>query len=223
VAFALCLVGPDKNSVINLRKGAFAAKSQIREFSWATLRRPVLAVGAVTFCIAVSLAVQTYSYDAQLTATNQRLQRSVQMFFGQLSPSAVRTYMADTARLRARVDSELKKQREQAQLLGANPRSPLNFLKSISESIPRDLTVDLMKFQEGASPSDSFSQMDASTSASMTFYLLKPETADQLAGTLSGELNGLKKSGAEAVTLPDGSKRWKIEFSGRPTEEAYAK
>jgi general secretion pathway protein L len=226
-ALALCIVGSDRSLAINFRRGEFNKQGRTREISAATLKRPLMALGAIALSFFASMLVQSRFYSSRIAETNTQLERTVKSFFGNLSNSAVRTYMANTTTLRASVNKELKKERELSKLGSPNPRSPLNFLKDLSTSIPKDVVVDMVQYQVGSSPTAPYPEDAAKgageVSASLTF-LAAPQSVERLTSVLSSKLNGIKKSGSEDAKAPDGTaKRVKITFSGTPTDDSFGK
>src|SRR5262249_40681636 len=118
---ALCLVGGERSQAIGFRRGEFARHTKARELSLATLRGPLTAAAAILICFFASVLVQSKVYEARLQDTNTALERSVKSFFGQLSNSAVKTYLSNTTALKSSINKELAKNRELARLTGPNP------------------------------------------------------------------------------------------------------
>jgi general secretion pathway protein L len=222
-SLCLCLVGSDRSLAINFRKGQYAKIGLTRELNMESLRRPLMAVGAIALCFFVSVIAQTSFYSSRITETNSALEKSVKSFFGSLSNSAVRTYMSNTSTLKSSVAKELKKQRELNELSTPNPKEPLGFVRELSSAIPKDLVVDLTKLSLGAAPTESYLS-NADSSASLTFLVGKPEMVDRLSSIMTGKLSGLQKTKVEEVPGPGGEgKRWKITYTGKPTEESFGK
>ncbi len=223
VSIALCLVGPDKTSSINFRRGEFAKQGRTTEINFASLKRPAQAFGAIAFCFFLSLFVQSTVYQREIIGIDSQLERAMKGFFTGLSGSAVRTYMANTTTLRASINKELGKQRDLNKLITQNPHSPLDFLKELSSSVSKDIVTDMTVYQVGAAPTSPYSPTDE-TSTSLTFLVANPQVAERLNSSLSGRIRGLQKSKLEEVTAPDGSgKRWKVTFTGKVQEDAYGK
>jgi cell division ATPase FtsA len=216
---ALSLVGSDRTSLINFRKGEFAKAGATTELNLETLRRPLLATAAIGVSMILSLAVQSWSYQNRLAEANTQLERRMKDFFGPISASAIRNYMYNPQGLKNAINKELTKQRELAKLAAHNPNDPLDFLNSLSTGIPKSITTDLMQYQVGAAPATPYSP-DAPQSATLTFLVPNQQLVDQLSSTLTGKLMGMKKDKVEEVTTPDGAKQFKVTFSGKPTYEA---
>jgi general secretion pathway protein L len=222
-SLALCMVGSDRSSAINFRKGAFAKQGHSREFSVQTLKRPLMAAGAVALFFFASVLVQSSFYTRQINATNTELESSVKSFFA-LSSSAVRTYMANLTTLRTKVTKELTKERELGKLASQNAKSPLNFLKEISSSVPKSIVLDMTQFQVGAAPSTNSYLSNLDNTVSLTFLVGSPDMVTKLEATLAGKLTAMQKSKVEEATAPGGAtKRWKVTFTGKPTEESFGK
>jgi hypothetical protein len=220
VSLALCLVGPDKNNAINLRVGELAKLGRSKEFNMTALKKPLASVGAIATCFFLSLIVQSMVYQSQLKDADAKLERSIRSFFGQLSSSGMRTYLANPSTLRAAVNKELGKERETAKLLGPNPKSPLLFLKDLSASVPKDIVVDMTEFQVGAAATSNYSpQPDAQ--ASLTFLVKNPQMAEKLSGVIGSKLGAVQRAPMEEIQVEGGEKKWKVTFTGKPTEDSY--
>jgi general secretion pathway protein L len=220
-ASALCLVGPERSTAINLRKGNLAKQARTRELNLTNLKRPLAATLAVVISLIVSLVIQSNVYQFRLKQMDTDLEKDIRAFFGQIAGSAVRSYIANTSNLRSSINKELNKQRELVHLLGPDQKSPLNFLKELSAAIPKDVVVDLIEFQVGASPSSSYVS-GGEQSASLSFLVSNPQIAEKLATLLNNKLSGIQRSKMEEIPVPDGTtKKWKVTFTGTPTEEAY--
>ena len=124
-SLALCMVGADRASSINFRKGIFAKEGHAREFNFSQLRKPLMALGAIAACLFISLAVQSRVYKSRLEDVDTQLERSVRTFFGTISTSAIKTYMANTSTLKTSITRDLNKQKELNKLVG--PQSPFPF------------------------------------------------------------------------------------------------
>ncbi len=220
LAVALCQVGPERSSVINLRRGELARGGRTRDLNFAVLKKPLIAAGVLAAVLTGALMDQSNLYRTELEEVDTQLERGIRTLFGGLGSSVVRNYIASPSMLRNNIERELNQEREQAKLLSSNQHSPLAFLRELSSSIPKDLVVDMTQFQVGSSPASPYSQTE-SGEASLTFLLNSPQSADQLAGILDSKLSGTQRSNVEQVTLPDGAPRWKVTFTGKPNEASY--
>lgn len=221
-ALALTVVGPARNTLINLRKGEYAKAGRSHDFSFVgSTRRIAMGTSIVVASILISTFVSKGFYQSEITEVDTRLERSMRLFFGQISSSAIRTYLASPKSLKNAVNKELTKQRESAKLLGPNPQSPLNFLKELSSTIPRDAIVDMIEFQAGAAPTENYSPT-SSPGMKLTFIVANAETADRIAALLGGKVIDLSKTKLEEVTF-DGAKKFRVTFTGKPTEDFYGR
>lgn len=225
-SLALSMVGTDRATTVNFRRGEFAKQGQSREINFATLRKPALALGAIALCFFTSQIVQSRVYKSRMEEVDAQLERSVKSFFGSISSSAVRTYMSNTATLKGSINKELGKQRDLGKLMGPNPHSPLDFLRELSAAVPKDVVVDMTGYQVGAAPASAYSPSEPA-SASLSFVVANPQVAERLNSALTGpgagKLTALQRGKMEEVAAADGTKRWKITFSGKPSEESYGK
>jgi type IV pilus assembly protein PilM len=214
-AAALCMVGPERATAVNFRKGEFGKLGSQRDFSLAALRRPLLALGAIGACLMLSLAVQSSAYHSQLKELDSQLEKSMKTFFGPMSATQVRNYLFSPGLLKKSLDKELTKERDLAKLAAPNPRSPLDFLQSLSSIVPRTIVTDLMEYKVGAAPGPY--NPDSESSTTLTFTVASPKIADDLTATLTGRVPGIKRDKIEETSAADGSKLWKVTFSGKPT------
>ena len=102
-ALALCHVGSDKAAIINFRRGEFSKSSQTHEMNLASLKKPALALGAVLGSFLISLLVESTVYKDKLQDVDAQLEKNVRSFFGQISGSAIRTYLTITDSLRGAI------------------------------------------------------------------------------------------------------------------------
>ena len=222
ISLALCQVGPSRNQCINFRKGEFAKDASSRTLNVKALRKPLLALSAISVSLALSLIVQYQVYSKRLTTADEQLERSVRSFFGQLSSSGIRTYLSNPSTLRASINKELAKYREFSKFTSQYSKSPLSFLNRISASVPRDIVVDLIQFQAGISPMDSFHKQDSPFTATLTFLVASPQMAEKLIELLNKQMSSLQRGKLEEVVTAENIKKWKITVSGKPNEESYA-
>ncbi len=220
---ALAQVNPAKEPPINLRKAEYAKRGSSQILPWNQLKAPLIAAGLVFLCFFASFSIQNSMYQSRIAEIDIQLEKSVRSFFNQLSPSAARTSLSNPAQLKTSINQELDKQRSLNRLFSQNSGSPLNFLKNLSATIPRETVVDLIEFQEGASPKSSFLK-PAESSASLTFVIQNPRLADKLSQEVARALDQSQKSPlSEMPPAPDSPKRWKIQFTGKPKEFAHGK
>jgi len=222
-ALAMTQVG-GRGSGLNLRRGEFAKQGARSDVGWKQLKGPMLAIGSIATCVLLSFVVQTSIYNSRLKDTNSQLEKSIKTFFGGLPPSALRNYMNSTSTLKKQINGELTKHRELSKLMTPNPKSPLEFLRELSATTPRDVVIDVTQFQIGAAAANGPYKPEEDSQASLTVLVSNPQMAEKFAGLLSGKIAGMQRSKMEEVPGADGGpKRWKITFSGKPNEEAYGK
>lgn len=221
-SIGLCMVGTDRSSLINFRVGEFTKKSASRELNLTNLKKPLLATSLVLTSMIVSLTLESTTYNTKIKSTDAELAKALKSFFGSISSSAIRTYMSNTTTLKSNINKELDKQREIVKLSSPNPHSPIELLKSLSATIPKDVIVDLIQFQAGASPTSSYLN-PGDSSISLTFTVSSPQIADRLSELLGTKITGIQKSNSQEVTDTQGNKSWKVTFVGKPAEDAYAK
>ncbi|MEO5970983.1 MAG: pilus assembly protein PilM [Bdellovibrionia bacterium] len=220
----LTMVGNDRNQIINFRKDTFSKTSRSRELDLRAFKKPLMAVATVAVSLVLSLAVQSAVYKTRMTSTNTQLEKAIRTFFGQVSSSSLRSYMSNTSALRASINKELGKQRELNRLLGPNTRSPLDFLNSLSSNISRGLVVDLTEFKAGIPNTDSFLANDHPSEASLAFLVSNPQVAEKLTILLKSKLSSFERGKMEETAALEGSpQKWKISFSGKPTEDSYGR
>lgn len=222
-SLALCMVGTHKTS-INFRKGEFAKHGKSRELNFKLLKKPLIAASFVLVSLLLSLFIQSAVYQSKMKTTNALLEKSVKAFFGNPSSNTLRTYMSNTTTLRSAINKELGKQRELSKLFGANPRSPLEYLNLLSNSIPKDVVVDLALFQAGLPVADSYVNGTAPAATQLTFLVSNPQNTERLNTLLNDKVVGLQRGKTEEVNLEgEAQKKWKLTFSGKPVEESYGK
>ena len=223
VGAALCQVGPERSSVVNLRKGDLSRQRGPGALTAEALRKPAYGAAAVLVSMIASLVVQNMTYEDRITEIDARLERSLRTFLGTLSKSAFTTYLSNSKRVRERVDGDIDKQRKLGALLGPNPKSPVDFLREVSARVPSSVVVDLVKFTVGSAREQPY-QADAPAKASLTFIVKDPQTAERLTGAIGAVLDGVERSPMEETKGLDGSGgHWKVTFTGTPKEGAYGR
>ena len=80
----------------------------------------------------------------------------------------------------------------------------------------------MTQFQVGAAPSSPYAPT-AESNASLTFLVANPQMAERLSSILGGKLSGMQRGKMEESTSSDGTKRWKVTYTGKPTEDSYGK
>jgi len=228
-ALAMSLVGSDRNLVINLRRGEFSKIARGREFNIQNLKKPLAATGMVAASFFISMAVQSSILQKRLEDKDAQLKRSMSGFFGSVSNSAMRTYLANPASLKTAIQKELDKTRESARVLGTNANSPLVFLKNLSSSISKDTVVDMMDFQVGAAPQPATpsdksekSERAIDSPVELTFISTDSAAAERLAGQIAPRLIQAPKPTVEEVPASGKEPRkFKITFRGTAAEGGF--
>lgn len=224
-ALAYSQVGSQRSTCINLRKGEFQKVIKSRELNFQVLRRPLIAAAVVSFCLFLSLTVQTAIYKEQLTSLDSQLEKSVKSFFGgNISSSGLRTYLSNASVLRSSISKEITKQKGFVKLFGPNPHSPLDYLNHLSQTIGKDTVIDVTHFQVGNGPNDPFSAENL-PQLSMTALASNPQTIEKLNSILSAKVTQLQKGKVEESVAPSdsGVKKWKISYTGKTSEDTYGR
>jgi type IV pilus assembly protein PilM len=220
-ATALSFINSEKPFLINFRKGIFSKTGRSHEIDLSLVKKPLKTLGIAAILLLVILGVESTLYTQKLKDTNTQLEKSVKSFFGGVSSSALRTYLANTSSLKRNIEGELNKERELVKLLSPNPYSPLDVLKEFSSLIPRDLVVDTMKYQVGSSTTSPFGTGDGEESkVELQFFVANTQLADRLSSLLGSKLKEMRKSEAKEVVGKDGTKRIQITFTGKLAGEA---
>jgi type IV pilus assembly protein PilM len=211
LALAMTPVPLDKLAPLNLRRGDFAKASASGNSPLELLKKPLpyLAVTALVF-----FATKTIEYNyfkGRLAETEESAKRAVKAYFGGISDSAARTYLADTEKLKKTIQAEVAKERELSKLLSGNPNSPFEFLKTLSQRIGKDVVLDLVSFEAGADFTDKFVE-NRPLKTNMSFVVSNPQTIGKL-GDILEKGYGLKRGNSEEF-VKEGKKVYRIIFSG---------
>ncbi len=222
-ASALSLLASEKNVLINLRKGEFSKRSSGEGIQWQSIKGPLLGFSIVSASLILSLMIEGAVYRSQLKEANSRLEKTLKGFFGgQVSASALRTYLSNPKNLKKQIQGEIQKQQSLALLSSPNDRSGLDFLRDLSAATPKDVIVDLTDFQIGAAADQPFVEK-AATLAKLTFLVANPQMAERIAAIMATKLDPIERSKMEEITDPEGQKKWKITFTGSPKEATYGR
>jgi len=223
LAAALTQIGPDRSNLINFRKGEFGKQGAISDFQLPALKGPVLSLSLILCLWSTSSWIKGYHYLNQLEQTQTDLERSVKAFFGQMSSSAVRTYLGRPSELKKNLTKEIDQQREMNRLGEGNPKSPLLALKNLSSSIGSENVVDLVQLKVGSAPNTAFDEAAEST-ATLTFIVSNPSTIEGLSGVLSTKFDAIQKTPPEEIAPSEGNpdKRYKITFTGKVRDDVFS-
>jgi len=214
---AMSLVGNDRNLVVNFRKGDFSKNDRGLEINFQNLKAPLIAAGVTASIFFASMAVQSGVYGRRLEDRDAQLKKAMGGFFGTVSQSALRTYLSSPGTLKNSLQKELEKNRELAKAFGPNPNSPLLFLKSLSESVPKDIVVDVMNFQLGSAPDSGFDPKKDS-SFTLTIISQDPKAAERISSIIVPKLLESGKPSTEELPAAVGKpKRYKTTWTGKAT------
>jgi hypothetical protein len=212
---ALTLLSQERPFSINFRKGTLSKQNAGPDLNIGLIQGPLLILVFAGFISWGILLAQGLLLDQKVESSRVDLERAVKAYFGQVSPSALRNYLANTASLKKNVQAELKKQRDAAELFSPNPHSPLEFLAQLSSSIRKEVVVDLMKFQVGSSSSQGFPFESGwkEQKVDLTVDVKKKEQIGLLETSLKSQIDSLKISPPESVKTPSGTK-FRVTISG---------
>lgn len=220
-ASALSLVPLDKTKPIQLRKQEFSKSSESMSWDWSEHRFLVGGTAAVFMSAWISFGVQSYLYDSQMRDLDTRLERNLKDYFGSISRQQIKTHLMEPAKLRVQLQRELQQKKELSQMTGANPQSPLNYLKDLSGQVPRSLVTDLVHFQMGAAPTLPF-QLGQSQPVTLTFHVKSTSMAEKLSQIVERTLVQPQRSPIEEIKGDEGEKLFKVSFSGKTREVSHA-
>jgi Tfp pilus assembly PilM family ATPase len=216
IALAMTAIPMDKLPPINFRKNEFEKHSADKTSTWETIRKPLpyIAITALVFFATKSIELQYYK--GRLNEVDESLKQSVKNYFSissgsNISDNSVRNYLADMDKLKKTVQSELSRERELSKLFSPNKNSPINFLKSISQNIGKDIVVDMIKFDAGSDLVDSYKE-NRSFKTELSFLVANPQMMAKLSDVLEKTYH-MKKGASEEVN-EDGRKIFKISFNG---------
>ena len=212
---ALCMVGSERNTAINFRKGEFSKAGTQTEINFQTLKAPLAGAAIVLLAFSASLGAENYVYRSRLDGVEDQLERSLRNFYGGITRQAVRAYLRSPERLRTSIESELKKDRELATLFETGKHSPFEFLNLASQQIPASVVVDLIKFEAGLDPSKPY-EAEAPSNVEMEFLVASPTAAEKLTAEIKRFVPNASRSNIEAAkSLDQKSDRWKVSFKGK--------
>jgi hypothetical protein len=95
-------------------------------------------------------------------------------------------------------------------------------LQSLSTTVSKGISVDLMEFKVGRAPGESYLDASKKVEANFTFVVSNPGIAEKLTLVLKPKFQTLQLGQIEAAPSTDaGAQRWKISFSGQPRDDFY--
>ncbi len=212
---ALSFITSERPFLINFRKGDYAKTGKAADLDLSLFARSLRTLAVSAVILMIILGVESTLYDQRLKDTNIQLEKTVKGFFGTLTPTAIKTYVANTASLKKNIEAELNKERQIVALLTPNPHSPLEFLRDISTNIPRETVVDLMRYQVGSSGIDPYTSPTLNESpVELEFWVANPQIAEKLTKSLEARMKKFQKSQLEDVKTESGEKKYKIVYTG---------
>jgi len=221
-ANALCIIGADRAKILNFRKGAFSKDSVGKKFDFNNLKKPLISSGIIAASFVLILLVQENYYKEQIEKMDANLEIALKSFFGTVSKSALRNYMADSEMLQKRIKDHTEKEKNKAKLRSQDQKSPLAFIKIISSNIPKDIVLDMIEIQVGAAANNKPYQEGEPQNASISFILQNQTAAETLNEIITKHLDAIKKEAPTEITAKDSDeKKWKITFTGNPKESLY--
>ncbi len=211
LALAMTLIPGDKLPALNLRKKDFAKAGHEQNSPLELIKKPLPYI--ITLLL-VFFAVKTIEYNyykGKLSDSEESLKKGVKSYFGGISDNSVRVRLSDTTRLKRDIEKDLAKERELSKLFTPNPNSPLDFLKTISQKVGKDVVVDMVSFESGGENTEKFVENKA-LKTSVTFVVKNPQLIAKLSDTLDHTF-GFKKGMSEEVT-EDGKPAYRVTFTG---------
>lgn len=218
LAVALSFVSTDRGQTLNFRRGDFSKRQRAVQIDASELKYPIAMGGAFFLCAMLSLGIQTYVYKNRLDETEKRLEKNIKTFFGQVSPTLVKSYLKNPALLKTKIKEEKTKVENFSKLAEPNANSPLQYLNRLSQTVPKAITVDLVKYQAGVASDAPFDPTDPGD-AELVFLVENPAQAKQLSDLLKSQNPDFALSTPEETKSPDG-KRFKITAKGKRKGES---
>lgn len=212
---ALAAITSERPYLINFRKGDYAKTGRGADLDLSLFAKPLRTLAISAVILLAILGIESTLYDQRLKETNVLLEKTVKSFFGTLSPTALKTYVSNTANLKKNIEAELNKERQIVALLSPNPHSPFEFLKDLSASVSKDTVTDLMRYQVGSIGQDPYTSPTLSeSSVELEFWVANPQVAEKLSKTLEGKIKKFQKGELEEVSTASGAKKYKFIATG---------
>lgn len=220
LGLALCATSSEKNALINFRKGEFVKKSSGRgnalsqgEIDFNQFYKP-FKIALLTFFIAnIILFIETNLYDEKLSSSNTQLEKAIKSYFTGISPTAVKNHMNNVSGLKKSIDAEVARERQLSKLFDPDPSSPFEYLKTLSQQVPKDVVTDLMKFTVGSSISQTDTSRVETIPTELEFLVTSPAVAERLKELILSKHADLTASPISEVTTKDGLKKLKLTFA----------
>jgi hypothetical protein len=194
-----------------LRRGDFAKANAGGDSALDLIKKPLPYLAIMSLVFFATKTIEYNYFKGKLTETEENAKRAVKAYYGGISDSAARTYLADSEKLKRNIQSEVSKERELSKLLSGNPNSPLEFLKTLSQKIGKDVVLDMIAFDTGSDFTDRYVE-NRPLKTSLTFLVSNPQAIQKLTELLERGF-ALKKSNSEELTK-EGKKVYRVIFSG---------
>lgn len=211
LALAMTTISVDKISPLNLRKGDFKKAEEEGNSPLELIKKPLPYLLIMLCVFAITKSVEYQYYKGKLTESEDSLKKGVKSYFGNISDNSARVYLADLGKLKKTIEKDLAKERELSQLFSPNTNSPLEFLRTLSQKIGKDIVLDLVSFESGADNTDKFVE-NKPLRTSLTFQVSNPQAIAKLSEILERGFN-FKKGNSEEVTK-EGRKMYRVTFGG---------
>ncbi len=211
LGLAMAMIPTDKVPALNLRTGPFIKSSSSVNSPLELIKKPLPYLLITALVLFGTKFTESNYYKTRLSESDDALKRAVKSYYSGISDSAARTYLSDPSKLRKAVETELAKERELAKLFAPNPNSPLDFLKSLSERIGKDVVVDLVNFDAGSDYTDRFTEKKP-IRTSVSFLVSNPQSISKLNDILEKSFS-MKHGNSEELTV-EGRKVFRVIYSG---------
>ncbi len=211
LALAMTAIPADKLPPLNLRRGDFAKANAGGDSALDLIKKPLPYLAIMSLVFFATKTIEYNYFKGKLAETEENAKRAVKAYYGGISDSAARTYLADSEKLKRNIQSEVSKERELSKLLSGNPNSPLEFLKTLSQKIGKDVVLDMIAFDTGSDFTDRYVE-NRPLKTSLTFLVSNPQAIQKLTELLERGF-ALKKSNSEELTK-EGKKVYRVIFSG---------
>lgn len=143
----LSQVKVDRNFNINLRKDEFAKRGGIGAFDFRAFRKPLKYVAASLAFVYLNLIAQGIVLSTRAAKQQEALDRAIKSVVGAVNPSVLATYKNSPSTLKSAVNKEITKYKT-TQVATTKPQvNALDVLNKVSQSMPRDMTLDVSTFQ----------------------------------------------------------------------------
>lgn len=211
LALAMTTISADKLQPINLRKGVYSKTAGEANSTLDLIKKPLPYILITALVFFATKTIEYNYYKNKLSEADDTLKRSVKTYFGGISDNVLRTYMADIPKLKKNIQTDLAKERELSKLFTANPNSPIDFLKNLSQKIGKDVVVDMIQFEAGNENVESYKE-NRPIRGSLTFLVSSVQGLQKLNELVEKGFN-FRKGSSEEITQ-EGRKVFRITYTG---------